>query len=282
MKHILIRLLGHTATILHLYPCAADRWAWLKSKIPRNNKAYTLVDVGCGAGEFTIGAALRGYRSLGLSWDEENTAVANELAGVLNAEVEFEITDIRCLDQREDLREAFDVVACLELVEHILDDRKLIIDIASMLKPGGYLYLTTPYLRFNETIGSVQEMGPWPTVETGPHVRRGYTKAMLQELCDEAGLILEHQSFCTGFVSQKLTHLQLFLERYFGRYHRLVWYAILPLHSLMILDRFVTDWFKYPYYTICVEVYKPRFSETSSLKAVDGTSNFSNDESGVK
>ena len=42
----------------------------------RNQEA--LIDIGCGSGAFSIGAALRGYNSLGLSWDERNQQVAEK------------------------------------------------------------------------------------------------------------------------------------------------------------------------------------------------------------
>jgi 2-polyprenyl-3-methyl-5-hydroxy-6-metoxy-1,4-benzoquinol methylase len=42
----------------------------------------------------------------------------------------FELLDIRRLGQRKDLFESFAVAICLETVEHILDDRKLLRDMS--------------------------------------------------------------------------------------------------------------------------------------------------------
>jgi cyclopropane fatty-acyl-phospholipid synthase-like methyltransferase len=72
-----------------------------------------LLDVGCGTGAFSIGAALRGYRALGLSWDERNQLAAKERATYCKASsAQFEVLDIRELDRRADLVNSFDVVIC--------------------------------------------------------------------------------------------------------------------------------------------------------------------------
>src|SRR6266436_6734285 len=85
-----------------------------------------LLDVGCGTGAFSIGAALRGYRALGLSWDERNQSVAKERAIYCKApSAQFEVLDIRELDRRADLVGGFDVVICLETIEHVMEDLKL-------------------------------------------------------------------------------------------------------------------------------------------------------------
>jgi len=44
------------------------------------------LDVGCGSGAFTLGAALRGYDVVGLSWDEPNQSKAASRAKLLGLE----------------------------------------------------------------------------------------------------------------------------------------------------------------------------------------------------
>ena len=103
----------------------------------------SLVDVGCGTGAFTMGAALRGYRALGLSWDSRNQTVAQQRAKICKADTaSFEVQDVRRLDERPDLAEQFDVAICCECIEHIVDDVKLMKDMARCLKPEGVLLLT--------------------------------------------------------------------------------------------------------------------------------------------
>ena len=40
--------------------------------------------------------------------------------------------------------DSFDVVICREVIEHVLDDRPLLLEIKRVLRPGGYLHITTP------------------------------------------------------------------------------------------------------------------------------------------
>ena len=83
---------------------------------------------------------------LGLSWSARNQEVAGYRARLCNARsAAFDVLDVRRLDTRQDLIGKYDVAICCETIEHIIDDRKLIVDIAGCLKPGGRLLLTTPY-----------------------------------------------------------------------------------------------------------------------------------------
>jgi 2-polyprenyl-3-methyl-5-hydroxy-6-metoxy-1,4-benzoquinol methylase len=138
------------------------------------------LDVGCGSGAFTIGAARMGYDALGLSWDRRNQMVAAERAAIAKAQgAHFDVCDVRHLGERRDLLGKFDVVVCLETIEHILDDYKLVVDIRMCLKPGGVLLLTTPNREFR-AIGPLSDDGHLSVVEDGGHVRRGYLESDLR------------------------------------------------------------------------------------------------------
>jgi 2-polyprenyl-3-methyl-5-hydroxy-6-metoxy-1,4-benzoquinol methylase len=255
-KSLLVKVLGFSATLLHGDTAVLDRWLWLRRRLPRTANGEKAIDIGCGSGAFSIGAARRGYDVLGLSWDERNQAMARERAVLCDAHsAAFEVLDVRQLDSRTDLRAKYDVAICCENVEHILDDRKLIVDIAGCLKPGGRLLLTTPYFHYRPIASS--DIGPFVELENGAHVRRGYTRAMLEELCSHANLRVEEVSYCTGFLSQKA----MFALRALSKIHPLfAWAVILPFRVLPpLVDRTVGAITRWPYYCICVEAYKPRF-----------------------
>lgn len=260
-KSLLVRTFGFPATLIHGDTLVLDRWLWLKQRLPRTANGETLIDVGCGNGAFTIGAALRGYAALGLSWDERNQRIATERAQMCRAaSARFEVLDVRYLHTRPDLVGRFDVAVCFETIEHIIDDLKLLTDIAACLKPGGRLLLTTPYFYYR-AITPKGEDGPFSKTEDGGHVRRGYTRAMLMELCQRGGLVVDHVSFCSGFLSQKVTAIL----RQLSQVHPLFgWAVILPLRILPpMLDNLVTGFIHWPYYSICLEAYKPRYQDTT-------------------
>ena len=70
-----------------------------------------LLDAGCGNGAFAIGAAQRGYRTLGLTQDERYCSDAKCYASICGATgASFEVADLRRLNERGDLVGEFDVV----------------------------------------------------------------------------------------------------------------------------------------------------------------------------
>jgi SAM-dependent methyltransferase len=167
---------------------------------------------------------------------------------------QFEVLDIRTLDRRTDLADSFDVVICLETIEHISEDFKLMRSMARCVKPGGRLLLSTPYLLYKSI--SDGDMGPFSSVEDGGHVRRGYSRAMLEELCDHAQLKVERISYCGGYFSQKITGV---MRRLSTINAVLAWALILPLRALPpVLDPIIRLLLGWPHYSICLEAYRSR------------------------
>jgi SAM-dependent methyltransferase len=254
-RSLLVAAFGFPATLLHYDTLVADRWFWLRKRLPKTNNGERLIDIGCGTGAFTIGAARRGYSALGLSWDRRNQDVACERAQMCGAtQAKFEVVDLRHLHQRSDLVEAFEVAICLETIEHLRDDRKLLADVFRILVPGGHLLLTTPNYHYRAITPS--DNGPFDRQEKGGHVRRGYTALMLRELCDATGFRVQDISYCSGFLSQKITWL---LRRLTALHWMLGWVAILPFRWLPpLLDPIIRKVFGWPDFSICLEAQKPR------------------------
>ena len=257
--------------LIHGDTLVLDRWRWLQARLPATNNGEKLIDIGCGNGAFSIGAALRGYESLGLSWDARDRKFANDRAKLCRAQsAKFELLDVRKLDTRDDLFSKFDVAICFENIEHIIDDSKLMKDIASCLKPGGRLLLTTPYLLYHPMTSG--DKGPFSKEEDGGHVRRGYTKAMLEELCKQAGLVPERTSFASGILSQKIT----MILRILSKIHPIVgWMIVLPLRIIPpLFDKLASTLTQRPYFSICLEAYKPRYCENVAQQGavLDGDS----------
>lgn len=251
----LTRLLGHRATLATWDTLVLDRWLWLCDRLPRTNETSFLLDVGCGTGAFTIGAALRGYEATGLTFDENDCGLATRRARLCSADnANFRILDVRHLgEESDDLGDRFDVVISFENIEHILDDRKLMIDMGRCLRPGGRLLLTTPNIDYRPI--SASDAGSFRPIETGGHVRKGYDRTDLERLCGEAGLVPIDFSWCSGYLSQRITRL----FRALCRIHPVLgWVAILPLRPLPpLFDRLATRVLRWPYYSICVEAVKP-------------------------
>lgn len=262
MSNLLVRLIGWRAALIHGEPLVLDRWKFLKCHMPRvKDTEEQVLEVGCGTGAFSMGLASRGYQVIGLSWDENNQNTAQErarLSGLKN--VEFPIGDARRLHEETGYREAFDVVVCCEVIEHIFKDKKLMLDMYNCLKPGGRLLLTTPNHYYRSTWN---DAGPWSKEEDGGHVRRGYTPSMLRELCREAGFEVEELSTTSQFFSQVTSRLQRRMHLFL--HQNVVWLLTVPLRMIPpVLDgwlgRLMGAALSWPGYSLTLVAYKSRFN----------------------
>lgn len=236
-------------------PLVYDRWVFIRRYLPRVNGKERLIDIGCGSGAFTLGAALLGYLAHGLSWDEVNQSKALKRAHRLGVDqsVEFPIGDARRLSGLGFKEQSYDYALCMENAEHIIDDVKLMRDIAALLRPGGVLIFSAPN-RFYRAITS-EDNGPFHQVETGWHVRRGYSVSEVRELMEACALSVEWIGYCSGFLSQKVAWLMRWISPKFG--YRLVWLLVLPLRPLvLIFDRLTLPF--WPAYSITAVAVKPR------------------------
>jgi len=253
---MLVRILGFPATLIHGDTLVLDRWLWLRKYLPAvSNGSKCLLDVGCGSGAFTIGSARRGYHSLGLSWDTRNQEVGEQRAAICGTEhAEFEVCDVRKLHERPDLRDRFEIILCCENIEHILDDQKLMVDMACCLKPDGMLLLTTP--NYNYVAITRGDDGPFSTTEDGWHVRRGYTATDLRRLCGNADLKVLEIGYCSSFASQKITGLM----RVTSRIHPLLgWALVLPLRPIPpVIDRVIARFTRWPGFSITLVARKSK------------------------
>lgn len=256
MPSRILQKLGHLATLHTWDTMVLDRWRWLSTHLPYTRAGERLLDVGCGSGAFTIGAALQGYDALGLTWDAAQQARAEDRARQLGVGARFRPLDVRELDQAEDLKARFAVVIMCEVIEHVLDDRRLLRAAAGCLQPGGRVLLTTPNLEYRPVVR--EDAGPFTTTENGGHVRRGYTRSHLIELCEQAGLRAEGLDACSGLLSQKATWVTYTAGRSNPNLARLL---TAPLHPIVsTLDRAVSRITRWPPYSLCAVGVKPRFA----------------------
>lgn len=102
--------------------------------IPPASSNLSLLDVGCGRGDFLIRSRHCGYISTGIDFDPETIDIARSRG--LDAYV----------SEIHDLPEAvkYDAITLSHVIEHVRDPVALLNDIYIRLKPGGYFYIATP------------------------------------------------------------------------------------------------------------------------------------------
>ena len=114
-------------------------------KFERNVKSLNclsglrVLDIGCGAGLLCEPLSRLGAQMIGVDPSASNIAAAK-----LHAEKGHLSIDYRCTTVEEmDLRERFDIVLAMEVVEHVSDVGLFLSRCAAMLKPGGMMVVST-------------------------------------------------------------------------------------------------------------------------------------------
>jgi 2-polyprenyl-6-hydroxyphenyl methylase/3-demethylubiquinone-9 3-methyltransferase len=100
-----------------------------------------VLDVGCGGGILAESMALRGARVLGIDMGEAPLAVAQ--LHQLESGAELDYRRITAEELAESEPASFDVVTCMELLEHVPDPASTIRACARLVKPGGHLFFST-------------------------------------------------------------------------------------------------------------------------------------------
>lgn len=100
-----------------------------------------VVDIGCGGGILSEGMAQRGANVLGIDMGEAPLSVARLHGLESNVDVEYRQITVEELAEQE--AGTYDVVTCLEMLEHVPQPASVIRACAKLLKPGGQLFLST-------------------------------------------------------------------------------------------------------------------------------------------
>ncbi len=104
-------------------------------------KGKRVVDVGCGGGILTETLAKAGADVVGIDQSELTLEVAKQHAAKGGLSIDYRIQTVEDLAEKE--AGTYDVVTCLEMIEHVPDPAAIIAACARLLKPGGHAIFST-------------------------------------------------------------------------------------------------------------------------------------------
>ena len=100
---------------------------------------FDILDLGCGGGLVCEPLARLGANITGIDFVKQNIIAAKKHAKKSNTNIEYLHQDINNLK----FKKKYDAVLILEVLEHIEDWKKIIINVKKLLKPGGKMIIST-------------------------------------------------------------------------------------------------------------------------------------------
>jgi 2-polyprenyl-6-hydroxyphenyl methylase / 3-demethylubiquinone-9 3-methyltransferase len=100
-----------------------------------------VLDVGCGGGILAESMATRGAKVTGIDQAEKPLKVAQLHLLESGQSVDYRLTGVEAIAQSEP--GSFDVVTCMEMLEHVPDPAHTVLACAAAAKPGGRLFFST-------------------------------------------------------------------------------------------------------------------------------------------
>ncbi len=100
-----------------------------------------ILDVGCGGGILSEGLAQRGADVTGIDLAEANLVTARQHAEENKLNINYQNIAVESLAAEQP--GSFDIVTCLEMLEHVPDPASVVQACATLVKPGGHIFFST-------------------------------------------------------------------------------------------------------------------------------------------
>ena len=137
---------GPSAPLHHINPL---RLEFIQKNSPLH-KSLNILDIGCGGGILTEALAQTGAHVTGIDLSESALKAAHDHKAKINPDLTILYHTISTEEFAENNPEKFDMITCMEMLEHVPDPQKIIQAASRLLKPGGKLFLST----LNRTVKS--------------------------------------------------------------------------------------------------------------------------------
>ena len=152
--------------------------------------AMKVLDVGCGGGILSEGLANEGGRVTAIDISEQAIFAAKRHLQYSELSVNYICATAE--QYAEECSNEFDIITCMELLEHVPDPSSLLMACTHMLKPNGHLFLSTinrtPKSWLFGVVGAEYVLNVLPR---GTHHHKKFIRpSELFEWCQNAGLAM--------------------------------------------------------------------------------------------
>lgn len=190
----------------------------IKKNLDYSNKFYLDVGVG-GSGYTVIEAAKKGLFSIGTDSSLVAMKKANHFARLQN--VEHLTSFILCYAENLPFKDnVFSKLSSIAVLEHIVDDKKAVEELARVMKAGAKLFITAPNV-FKKISPLLRLPYKFHDKKIG-HLRH-YSEEDMRKISSQYGLLLK-DAYCTGKLP-KLLQL-IFNEKFMGKLGEKLWWLI--------------------------------------------------------
>jgi 2-polyprenyl-6-hydroxyphenyl methylase/3-demethylubiquinone-9 3-methyltransferase len=166
------------------------RLDWINAQAPLAGRR--VVDVGCGGGILADSMARKGAQVLGIDLATKALKVA-QLHAAEAATPGIEYREVAAETLAEEMPGQFDVVTCMEMLEHVPDPLSIVRACGALVKPGGWVFFSTinrnPKSFLYAIVGAEYMLKLLPK---GTHEYARFIKpSELAQWCRDSGLALQ-------------------------------------------------------------------------------------------
>lgn len=146
------------------------------------------LDIGCGGGIIAEGLAHRHGIVCAIDMAPNAIDVAKQHASEHGLNIDYQV--ITAEDFAKDHQEAFEIITCLEMLEHVPTPSSVIKAASDMLKPGGHIFFSTINRTFKaKSLAVFAAENVLRIVPKGTHdYNKFITPLELYEMCEAYGL----------------------------------------------------------------------------------------------
>ncbi|MFN8770115.1 MAG: bifunctional 2-polyprenyl-6-hydroxyphenol methylase/3-demethylubiquinol 3-O-methyltransferase UbiG [Neisseriaceae bacterium] len=127
---------GKFKTLHHINPL---RLQFIQKHIELSGK--NVIDVGCGGGILSESLAHCKANVTAIDLAEQAIEVAKLHLYESGLNIDYQCINVEAV--ASNMPESFDIVSCMEMLEHVIDPEIIIANCAKLLKPGGYAFFST-------------------------------------------------------------------------------------------------------------------------------------------